>query len=257
MPFAVGIADMIYVLIFAPHFNHMKQFQKSTIILAAVILSAFIWLNTGCTGSNSKPVKVKMENEKDSASYALGAQIGGSIKKDGFDSLLTMDIFLAGIKNGLLGEVEMTDEEKMAIIQRYMDKEMERKSAAMREKGEQFLAENKKKPGINTTASGLQYEVLAEGSGTKPAATNTVIVHYTGSLLSGDVFDSSEGMDPIEFQLDKVIRGWTEGIQLMSVGAKYKFYIPSDLGYGPMGQPQAGIGPHEVLVFVVELLGIK
>lgn len=235
----------------------MKTQQKMIRIFSAAVVTVFVLMNVSCAQNTKKPIKVKLANEKDSASFALGAQIGSSIKKDGFDSLLVTSLFLAGIQNGMLGEVKMTDEEKMAVIKNYLDKEMEKQTAGLKEKGEKFLAENKSKPGVKTTASGLQYEVISEGGGAKPTATSTVKVHYTGTLTGGDVFDSSEGMDPVEFPLDRVIPGWTEGIQLMSVGSKYKFYIPSDLAYGAEGQPQGGIGPHEVLIFEVELLGVK
>jgi FKBP-type peptidyl-prolyl cis-trans isomerase len=119
-----------------------------------------------------------------------------------------------------------------------------------------FLAENSKKPGINVTGSGLQYEVIREGNGPKPAATDTVRVHYEGTLTDGTVFDSSYSRgEPIEFPLDGVIPGWTEGLQLMGEGAKYRLVIPSDLGYGPQG---AGgqIPPYATLIFEVELLNI-
>jgi len=123
------------------------------------------------------------------------------------------------------------------------------------QEGIEFLAENSKKPGIVITPSGLQYEVITEASGPKPDATDTVRVHYRGTLTDGTVFDSSyDRGNPIEFPLNGVIPGWTEGVQLMSVGSKYKFYIPQELGYGPGG---AGpIPPYSVLIFEVELLDI-
>ena len=125
------------------------------------------------------------------------------------------------------------------------------------EKGQAFLAENGKKEGITTTASGLQYKVLVAGSGKKPKATDTVKVHYRGTLLDGTEFDSSyKRKEPIEFGLNQVIRGWTEGVQLMSEGSKYEFYIPSNLAYGPRGAG-GDIGPDETLIFEVELLAVR
>jgi FKBP-type peptidyl-prolyl cis-trans isomerase FkpA len=125
------------------------------------------------------------------------------------------------------------------------------------EKGQQFLQENGKKPGITTTASGLQYEVLTEGKGKTPKATDTVLVHYKGTLIDGTEFDSSyKRGEPIEFPLNQVIRGWTEGVQLMKEGSKYRFFIPSTLAYGSSGAGGV-IGPDETLIFDVELLKVR
>ena len=126
------------------------------------------------------------------------------------------------------------------------------------EKGQTYLAENAKKPGVKTTASGLQYTVLKEGTGKSPKATDTVLVHYRGTLLNGTEFDSSyKRNQPIEFPLNGVIPGWTEGVQLMKEGAKYQFVIPSNLAYGRRGTPGGPIGPDETLIFEVELLKVR
>lgn len=233
--------------------NTRTLLQLLIIFLAAGSAGIF----AGCKMNVNKPAKVNLKTERDSASYALGTQLGSSIKKDGMDTVLVKELFVKGLINGMLGKDDMPEDKKMAVIQSFFEKEMKKEADIKKKKGEDFLAENKKKPNIKTTASGLQYEVIKEGNGPKPTAESTVRVHYTGTLIDGDVFDSSEGMDPVEFELNKVIKGWTEGIQLMSVGSKYKFYIPSELAYGEMGQPQGGIGPHEVLIFEVELVGIK
>lgn len=133
----------------------------------------------------------------------------------------------------------------------------EKRAAKAKKEGADFLAQNGKKPGIKTTASGLQYEVIREGTGAKPTAESTVTAHYEGTLLNGDVFDSSyERGNPIDFPLSGVIKGWTEGLQLMKVGAKYKFYIPYDLGYGERGS-RPKIPPFAALIFTVELVAIK
>lgn len=124
--------------------------------------------------------------------------------------------------------------------------------------GQDFLAENAKRDSVKVTPSGLQYEVLQEGTGAKPTATSTVKVNYEGKLIDGTVFDSSyERGEPISFPLNRVIPGWTEGLQLMSVGSKYRFYIPSELAYGEQGTPGGPIGPNCALIFEVELLGIE
>ena len=126
------------------------------------------------------------------------------------------------------------------------------------EQGQAYLAENAKKPGVKTTASGLQYTVLKEGTGKSPKATDTVLVHYRGTLLNGTEFDSSyKRNQPIEFPLNGVIPGWTEGVQLMKEGAKYQFVIPSNLAYGRRGTPGGPIGPDETLIFEVELLKVR
>jgi len=124
--------------------------------------------------------------------------------------------------------------------------------------GEAYLAENKKKEGVKVTASGLQYEVLKAGSGKQPKATDTVVVHYRGTLIDGTEFDSSyKRGQPIDFPLNRVIPGWTEGVQLMQEGAKYRFVIPSGLAYGPRGTPGGPIGPDATLIFEVELLKVQ
>ena len=126
------------------------------------------------------------------------------------------------------------------------------------EKGQTYLADNAKKDGVKTTASGLQYKVLQEGAGKSPKATDTVLVHYRGTLLDGTEFDSSyKRKEPIEFPLNGVIPGWTEGVQLMKEGAKYQFVIPSNLAYGRRGTPGGPIGPDETLIFEVELLKVR
>ena len=126
------------------------------------------------------------------------------------------------------------------------------------EQGQTYLADNGKKEGVKTTASGLQYKVLQEGTGKSPKATDTVLVHYRGTLLNGKEFDSSyKRNEPIEFPLNGVIAGWTEGVQLMKEGAKYQFVIPSNLAYGRRGTPGGPIGPDETLIFEVELLKVR
>jgi FKBP-type peptidyl-prolyl cis-trans isomerase len=200
------------------------------------------------------------EDEKSGAldadtSYAFGTLIGAEFKSFGF----TFDYkaFTEGFKGSLDGNAKITEEDAIAIVQQTIRESMEREAAANLEEGTKFLEENAKRNGVITTESGLQYEVLKEGEGEKPKADSMVRVNYEGSLIDGTVFDSSfERGTPIEFELDQLIPGWTEGIQLMSPGGRYKLYVPPSLGYG--NQPVGGglIPANSVLIFDVELLDI-
>jgi len=235
--------------------------KKQIILSGATAGLAFTLLFgtlTGCTNqSYNKPIKAALKNNTDSASYALGAQLGNSIKRDGLDTILNIGALMQGIQNGILDTSGLDDQQIQTLVQNFFQKEMEKKNAGLKATGDKFLAENRKKPGVITTPSGLQYEVIKEGSGAKPTIESVVSVNYKGSLLSGKVFDESQPNSPVEFPVGQVIPGWIEGIPLMTVGSKYKFYVPGELGYGPQGNPQGGIGPNEVLVFEVELLAIK
>ena len=204
----------------------------------------------------------KLETEKDKASYVVGMQIGGSLQqiKDDID----LDVVFAAIRSGLNGdEPALSREEAMAVQQAFAQRlkakaeaETLAKAEANRKDGEAFLAANKGKAGVMSTASGLQYKVVTDGKGAKPAATDTVKVHYTGTLLDGTKFDSSvDRGEPAQFALNQVIPGWTEGLQLMPVGSKYEFWIPSELAYGDRATP-GPIGPNATLHFEVELLDI-
>jgi FKBP-type peptidyl-prolyl cis-trans isomerase len=241
---------------FAPSQIDMKNTKLMLKVLSAAVLTVAMFMHSGCAENSKKPVKFKLKTEVDSVSYALGAQLGASIAKDGLDTVLVMKQFIAGLRNGMLGDTSMSEEQKMQIIQGFFEKEMQKQTSGLKDASDMFFEENGQKPGVVTTASGLQYEVVSEGTGPKPTASSVVRVHYKGTLTDGEVFDSSEGMDPVEFPLNQVITGWTEGIQLMSVGSKYKFYIPYYLGYGEQGSPQGVIGPFETLIFEVELLAI-
>jgi len=193
----------------------------------------------------------KPESLTDQISYAYGYSIATQMKSRGVE--LNLDQFTKAFKGVLAGEDALLTEEEMDAA---FEKMAEQQIAKMKEEGTKFLEENGKKEGIVTTDSGLQYEVLKEGEGDKPAATDTVTVHYHGTLLDGKVFDSSvERGEPTSFPLNRVIPGWTEGVQLMPLGAKYRFYIPSDLAYGERGAG-GDIPPHSALIFEVELLKI-
>lgn len=199
-----------------------------------------------------------IKTDEQIGSYMMGQQIGNEIKSQGID--IDLDIFTMSIKDVLAGKPSKVEPQKaqeaIGRLRQKMQSKMSKDASANKEKGKKFLEENKKKSGVKTTASGLQYEVITEGKGAKPKETSTVKVHYKGTLTTGEEFDSSyKRNEPAEFPLNGVIRGWTEGLQLMSVGSKYKLYIPSELGYGDRGMPNIPAG--STLVFEVELLEIK
>lgn len=199
---------------------------------------------------------------EDRASYVIGYNLGRSLKQNEINA--NTDLLTQGLRDALSGAKGMlTDEEMQATMQEFQQKVMaaqEAKQAALGAKnkteGEAFLAKNKARAGVKTTASGLQYEVLKEGTGPTPKPTDTVTVNYVGTLMDGTKFDSSyDRNQPATFVLNQVIPGWTEGVQLMKVGSKYKFYIPAALGYGEKGAGGV-IGPNAPLVFEVELVSI-
>lgn len=192
----------------------------------------------------------------DKLSYAWGLAMGQQLRGMGVKDLNVED-YAAAVKAVFEGtESAIPFEEAQTLINEYLQNLEEEMTKAAREAGEKFLEENKKNEGVKVTASGLQYVVEKEGEGAQPTATDEVTVHYTGKLLNGQVFDSSvKRGEPATFPLNRVIPGWTEGVQLMKEGAKYTFFIPSDLAYGPQGIPNA-IPPHSTLIFEVELIKV-
>ena len=190
-------------------------------------------------------------------SYALGLIIGNNLKGMNIDGLLTTE-FTRAVEQVLNGEkTEMTEVQAQGLVQEFLREQQEAAGKAAREAGENFLAENAKREGVKVTESGLQYEVLTPALGMKPVAADTVSCHYEGRLIDGTVFDSSYRRgEPASFPLQGVIRGWTEGLQLMSIGSKFRFFIPFELAYGAQGAG-GSIPPYAALVFDVELLGIE
>jgi len=201
----------------------------------------------------------ELNTEKQKLSYALGAYFSQGISQQGVD----MDIpaFMQAVEDVLnKAELKLSDEELQAVLTQYQEKlANERNASANNNKaaGENFLAENRKKEGVVTLPNGMQYKVLKEGTGPKPKSDSEVKVHYHGTHINGEVFDSSyDRGEPISLSLAQVIKGWQEALPLMSVGSKYQFYIPAELAYGDRGAGTS-IGPNEALVFDIELLGIN
>jgi len=190
-----------------------------------------------------------------SPSYALGMLLAGNIKSA--DIVINYEDFLAGMKDVLEGSGgKLTEAQAQAVVQAAVNAAAAKKADTNMARGQAFLAANRSKPGVKVTASGLQYEVLSLGTGAMPLASDTVTVNYEGRLIDGTVFDSSYTRgEPASFRLDQVIPGWTEGVQLMPAGSKYRFYVPSELAYGARGAGGV-IGPNEVLIFDVELISV-
>ena len=198
-----------------------------------------------------------MEADKSKASYGVGMSIAESLSQQDL-STLDLDQVLAGMRAIFNGETTLiTPEEANLHIQKYLDAQKTQKYEVNKLAGEAFLAENGKRTEVQTTASGLQYEVLTQGEGPKPGPTSQVTVHYHGTLIDGTVFDSSvERGSPATFGVNQVIRGWTEALQLMPLGAKFRLTIPQELAYGANPHPGGAIQPYAALVFDVELLSI-
>jgi len=227
----------------------MKRFFTLGSLMAAILF----------TGN---ALAAELETEAQKLGYIIGMDIGSSLRQQGTD--LDLDTLFQAIKATYNDEpLAMTPEEAATIRESFVAKrraeaEADRASsgAANAAEGDKFLLENSQKDGVQMTDSGLQYEVLEMGDGPRPSATDKVKVHYRGTLLNGEEFDSSYSRgEPISFALNQVIPGWTEGVQLMPVGSKFMFYVPPNLAYGPAGG--GPIGPNATLIFQVELLGIE
>jgi FKBP-type peptidyl-prolyl cis-trans isomerase FklB len=205
----------------------------------------------------------ELKDEKEKVSYSIGLDIGNTFKKQNMD--INLDVLMAGLRDATSGKTPLLNEEQVKeTMTAYSKTMMEAQANKAREAGkknleigEKFLAENKSKEGVKTTPSGLQYKVLKEGSGTPPKETDVVETHYRGTLIDGKEFDSSyKRNEPTSFPVNRVIKGWTEALQLMKPGSKYQLFIPASLAYGERGAGQ-DIGPNETLIFEVELLGVK
>ena len=203
-----------------------------------------------------------VKNEIDSVSYLLGVAIATNITNDLKEG--NIELILKGMGDKLKGNTELIVDPTNQLLNSYFQKKQKEKKQQegqlgelAKAEGEKFLQENKKNKKVKVTPSGLQYEILKEGKGDKPSETSQVKVHYHGTTIDGKVFDSSvDRGEPIVFGLNQVIKGWTEGVQLMPIGSKFKFYIPQELAYGE-NSPSPAIKPYSTLIFEVELLGIE
>lgn len=239
--------------------------MKKQTLLAASVMAVLVL--AGCNKDKAEAADTKEKStvvsdqstEVQKLSYIIGYEQGTNLKAmtEQTGEELDMDILNKAIKDAFAGkESALTDEQVETFFKAYEErkiKEAGEKSAKNKTDGEKFLADNAKKEGVTTTASGLQYKVITEGTGKQPKATDVVTVHYEGKFIDGKVFDSSyeRGM-PAQFKLNEVIKGWTEGLQLMKEGSKYELYVPSELAYGEAGKP--AIEPNSTLIFTVELL---
>ncbi|MEC5210732.1 FKBP-type peptidyl-prolyl cis-trans isomerase FklB [Psychrobacter sp. PL15] len=242
--------------------------KKITTLTVSALAGAML-LVTGCStnnGSKEAATQSVSVTEQSPATEKVGYSLGFMMAEGNKEAVadLNLDTFEKGFRDGYEGKDSALTQEQMQEVLMAYQKEQEEKMVkdtqaqgeANKTKGAAFLAENGKKEGVKTTASGLQYKVLTAGTGKMPKATDVVEVNYEGKLLDGTVFDSSyERGEPIEFPLNQVITGWTEGLQLMKEGGKYELYIPADMAYGEAGN--SGIEPNSTLVFTVELLKVK
>ncbi|HEY3323150.1 MAG TPA: FKBP-type peptidyl-prolyl cis-trans isomerase [Planctomycetota bacterium] len=225
------------------------------------VAAALCVLALGVAARAEEPSAPK--TDKDKISYAIGTQMGTSIKD--FADDLDLNVMLKGMQDAVAGKNAMTQAEIRTVMMAFQEKAMAKMKGAAAKAGEKnqkdgeaFLAENKKKDGVTELPSGLQYKVIKEGTGEMPKASDTVSVHYKGTVLDGTEFDSSYSRnEPASFQVGGVIPGWTEALQKMKVGSKWQLFIPGKLAYGEQGRQGSPIGPNSLLIFEVELLSIK
>ena len=233
-------------------------------LVLAIIFSAGFFFSC-----DSQMKNVSLQTTEDSLSYSIGLKVAENVaadfQKQGIDTIMNLDAVLAGMRHEFLdGDKKMTSKEAEKVMNEYFQalqverkKERDKQAVENLKKGEEFLAENKKKENVQVMESGLQYIVMEEGTGPKPKADDIVKAHYHGMLMDGTVFDSSvERGQPFKTKVNGVIKGWQEALQNMKVGSKWKIFVPPHLAYGERGAGEV-IGPNETLVFEMELLSIE
>ncbi|MBN1989309.1 MAG: FKBP-type peptidyl-prolyl cis-trans isomerase [Bacteroidales bacterium] len=226
----------------------MKILRISLLILStAALLSS-------CNQKGA--IKSELKTDLDSASYALGINISDNFKKGNLENVNVHALAMA-MQEAFEGkETKMSPEQAIEVLNKYFQKKEEEKASKNEEEGKKFLEENATKEGVIVDSTGLQYKVITEGTGANPRPEDVVKVHYKGTLINGEEFDSSYDGEPAQFMLNRVIKGWQIGLQKMKVGGKAMLYIPGDLAYGKNPRPGGAIGPNQLLIFEVELLDI-
>lgn len=235
----------------------MKKIAISALLFTTLISLNGMAQEKCCKSKKCKNNKeMELKTELDSISYGLGVSIAQNLKTQGITELDAIAL-TKGLEDAIAGrDLKLQEAEIGAMLNAFMQKKAEEKSKGVIEEGKKFLAKNAKRPEVKTLPSGLQYEIITVGTGAIPTAEDQVTTHYTGKLIDGTVFDSSvERGQPATFPVGGVIKGWTEALQLMPVGSKWKLFIPSDLAYGERGAG-AQIGPYSTLIFDIELLEI-
>jgi FKBP-type peptidyl-prolyl cis-trans isomerase len=241
--------------------NNMNQRTKWGLLLVLFLLAQQVWGASGPSAQDQQPAS-PFKNDKDKTSYAMGASVGRNFKKQGFE--INQTLFDKGLKDALAGDkLELSEKEFKSVVSS-VQSELRRKMVADRresaienkKKGDEFLAENKKKEGVVTLPSGLQYKFIKAGNGKLPQDLNLLVINYRGTLLDGTEFDASEPGKPVNLKMAQLIPGWREAMKLMPVGSKWKLFIPPQLAYAERGVG-SDIGPNETLIFEVELLDLK
>lgn len=238
--------------------------MKSTCFYTAILFSVILLLSAGCDETETLGGDPEFSTNLDSVSYSLGYFYGSSMANEGITEF-NYSNFVSGLREAIEENDPVLDEMAMQMalqtfqmeLQQRMDSDREASASFNISEANQFLEENAQRDDVITTDSGLQYRVIEEGDGVSPSESSRVRVHYRGTLIDGEEFDSSYGRgEPAEFPLNQVIPGWTEGVQLMQEGATYEFFIPSELGYGNNPPPGSPIEPGALLIFEVELLEV-
>jgi FKBP-type peptidyl-prolyl cis-trans isomerase len=229
----------------------MKKYSILILSIAVLLVSA---CKSGGSYKNANP-----KTSMDSVSYAVGLQIASQLRQNGLDSTINPELLARAIYDVMNSKKQLFGGDTIAaVLMKQFNPQAYQQAEFNKKKEKDFFAKNGTAADVKTTSSGLQYQIISTGTGQKPTESNTVKVHYKGMLLDSTVFDSSiDRKEPAVFPLANLIQGWKEGILLMPVGSKFKFFVPSKLAYGMQGIPQAGIGPNEPLIFEVELISIE